>query len=166
MRAEQYNAMADRIRSYPHGVAIVTVVSKLIVWITMGSYLLLLVLLFGQKEFETLYHCALVPGVAFVVVSVFRHIYNAKRPYEEMEIQPLIVKDKKGQSFPSRHVFSSFIIGMAMIQVYPLWGMVLLVLGVVLAFLRVVGGVHFTRDVVAGAAIGLLSGILGFYVIF
>ena len=166
MTAEQYNAMADKIRSHRWGVAAVTMVSRLIVWITMGSYLLLLGILFWQMEYKALYHSALVPAVAFVVVSLFRRFFDAKRPYEMMEIRPLIVKDKAGQSFPSRHVFSSFIIGMAVLQTYPWWGMILLILGVLLAVLRVVGGVHYTRDVIAGAAIGLLSGILGFYVIF
>ena len=166
MTAEQYNAMADKIRSHRWGVAVVTVMSRRIVWITMGSYMLLLGILFWQKEYEALYHSILVPGVAFVVVSVFRHFFDAKRPYEMMEIRPLIVKDKVGRSFPSRHVFSSFIIGMAVLQTYLWWGMILLVLGVFLAILRVVGGVHYTRDVIAGAAIGLLSGVLGFYVIF
>ena len=37
--------------------------------------------------------------------------------------------------------------------------------GVLMAAERVVGGVHFPRDVLAGAAIGILSGVLGFFVI-
>ena len=166
MKADKYNAIAEKIKSYPYGVALVNGMSKAIVWITMGSYVALLAWLLFTKQYVQAYHCTLVPSVAFLVVSVFRHIYNAKRPYEEMEIQPLIEKDKKGQSFPSRHVFSSFMIGMAVLQEFPLWGMVLLVLGLSLAVLRVLVGVHYTRDVIAGASIGLLSGILGFYVIF
>ena len=55
MTAEQYNAMADKIRSHRWGVAVVTVMSRLIVWITMGSYMLLLGILFWQKEYEALY---------------------------------------------------------------------------------------------------------------
>ena len=30
---------------------------------------------------------------------------------------------------------------------------------------RVIGGVHFPRDVLVGAAVGILAGVIGFYVI-
>ena len=32
-----------------------------------------------------------------------------------------------------------------------------------LALIRVIGGVHFPRDVVVGAISGILAGMLGFY---
>ena len=38
-------------------------------------------------------------------------------------------------------------------------------LGVVLAVLRVIGGVHEPRDVIAGALAGILCGVLGYYVL-
>lgn len=166
MTSEQYNHVAERVRTYPYGVLVINVMSKGIVWVTMASYVILLILLSTSKHYETLYHSILVPGVAFAVVSIFRHFYDAKRPYEEMDIVPLIPKDKMGKSFPSRHVFSIFMIGMTFLQVQLIPAVILFVLGVILAVLRVIGGVHYTRDVVAGAAIGVLSGFLGFYVIF
>ena len=44
----------------------------------------------------------------------------------------------------------------------PWVGTALLALGVVLSVLRVISAVHFPRDVLAGAAIGVVSGLLGF----
>ena len=44
-------------------------------------------------------------------------------------------------------------------------GVVLLLLGVDMMFIRVVGGVHYPQDVLAGAACGVLAGVLGFYLI-
>ena len=113
-----------------------------------------------------LYHTVLVPGVAFVVVSIFRRVYNAPRPYEQMQIRSLIQKDTKGKSFPSRHVFSIFIIGMSFMPVFPVIAGVIFVAGVFLALIRVIGGVHYIHDVIAGAFLGILIGFLGFYVIF
>ena len=37
--------------------------------------------------------------------------------------------------------------------------------GVLLAVVRVVGGVHFPRDVLCGAAIGILCGAVGFFLL-
>ena len=37
--------------------------------------------------------------------------------------------------------------------------------GILLAWSRVAGGVHFPRDVIAGALIGVFSGVIGYYVI-
>ena len=43
------------------------------------------------------------------------------------------------------------------------WGLPLLVLAALLAVIRVVGGVHYPRDVVVGALCGLVVGGLLFY---
>lgn len=50
------------------------------------------------------------PLVGFIAVSVFRYIVNRPRPYEKFDMPPVIPKDTHGRSFPSRHVFSAFII--------------------------------------------------------
>ena len=65
------------------------------------------------------------------------------------------------QSFPSRHVCSIFIIATVTFYLYPLPGMVLFAAGVVLAVVRVVTGVHFLRDVLAGAVCGVVMGLVG-----
>lgn len=53
--------------------------------------------------------------------------------------KPLIPKDTKGNSFPSRHVFSIYIIAMAAWYVCPPLGVILCVAGVFLAAARVIG---------------------------
>ena len=80
-------------------------------------------------------------------------------------MKPLIPKDTKGNSFPSRHVFSIYIIAMAAWYVCPPLGVILCVAGVFLAAARVIGRVHFVKDVVAGALIAVGCGILSFWVI-
>lgn len=47
----------------------------------------------------------LTPFTSFILVSVIRKCIDAKRPYEKYNIKPLFVKDTKGESMPSRHVF-------------------------------------------------------------
>ena len=48
----------------------------------------------------------LIPAATFIVVSLIRTRINEPRPYEVEDIIPLIKKDTKGKSMPSRHVLS------------------------------------------------------------
>ena len=41
----------------------------------------------------------------------------------------------------------------------------MLAAGVLLAFIRVVSGVHFPRDVVVGALLGMLAGFVGLWIL-
>ena len=79
-----------------------------------------------------------------------------------MCIRDSINKDKTGESFPSRHTLSAFLITMTGFYVYFPVGIVLAVMSLIIAITRVVSGVHFTKDVIAGAVIGILSGIIYF----
>ena len=59
------------------------------------------------------------PLVGFIAVSVFRYIVNRPRPYEKFDMPPVITKDTHGRSFPSRHVFSAFIIAFTVLICSP-----------------------------------------------
>lgn len=114
-----------------------------------------------------LLRAALVPGISFVLVTVLRKVINAPRPYEVFDAAPVIPKDTRDNSFPSRHAFSIFVIAMTFCACCPLaWvGPVMLAAGVLLAVIRVVSGVHFPCDVVVGALLGMLAGFVGFWIL-
>ena len=115
---------------------------------------------------ECFWRALIVPGSMFFFVSGLRKVIDRPRPYETLAIKPLLVKDKKGESMPSCHIFSVFVIAMTFMYVFGAGAAVpFFIIGVVMALLRVIGGVHYPSDVLVGAAIGLLSGIIGFYVI-
>ena len=104
-------------------------------------------------------------GVSFVAVSVFRVIINMPRPYEVGNIARLDSSKKRGKSFPSRHVFSSFVIATVLVP-WNVWISVgLFVIGSLMAVIRVIIGRHFPRDVIAGAIIGIVSGVIGLLII-
>lgn len=110
----------------------------------------------GASDFmETL----LIPAVGFALVSALRITVAEPRPYEACEIEQLITKETQGKSFPSRHVFSISIIGMCwLVQSVPV-GILILAGGVLMAYARVMGGLHYPRDVVAGYALGVAFGL-------
>ena len=106
-----------------------------------------------------------VTGVPFVLVSILRRVINAPRPYELLEFYEKKPKGKSGRSFPSRHVFSVFVIATVLVTWNPTVAVLLFAAGVLLALLRVALGIHFVRDVVAGALIGAASGGIGLAVL-
>lgn len=130
------------------------------------AYPLLLVYLFFQKD-EKFFQAFCVPAVSFVLLSLVRKKINRQRPYEKFNLPPVIKKETKGNSFPSRHVFSATMIAMTFLLLSPwqLLGVVFLALSLLLAVVRVVSGVHFISDVIAGMLVAILIGVVG-YVIF
>ena len=102
-----------------------------------------------------------ISGIPFVLVTLLRRILSLPRPYEIYDFYDTPPKEKRGQSFPSRHVFSITLIGTLCLFAYPVLGGILLAAGLVMAVSRVLLGVHFIRDVVAGALIGVISALIG-----
>ena len=145
--------------------------NNIIIWtdkiLTRTVYLIypaLLIYLAIKKE-PAILQALLVPGISFVLVSAFRYLLNAPRPYEVTGKDPIIPRKGKGKSFPSRHTFSTFVIAVTVFYFWPVAGILTGIAGAVLAAARFLGGVHFLRDVIAGAIIGIGCGIIGFYLI-
>lgn len=105
-----------------------------------------------------------IPAVTFVSVSILRKIINKPRPYEAMNINPLIKKDTKGKSFPSRHSASIFTIAMASFIFSPEVAVTLIILGIIMCISRVLAGVHYISDVVCGALYSIVLGLIGLYI--
>lgn len=103
-----------------------------------------------------------VPAASLVLVTLLRALIDRPRPYERLDIEPLIRRETRGKSFPSRHVFSVFVIAVTGWTVHPAIGAALAVAGVGLMVTRVLGGVHYPSDVLAGAALGVLLGAAGY----
>ena len=104
-------------------------------------------------------------GVPFLALSAVRARLDAPRPYEVYGMEPLIPKETRGRSFPSRHIFSICVIGTSLMYLRPWLGAALLVLAALLAAARIVSGLHFAQDVLAGAFFGVLSAVVGFGVV-
>lgn len=164
MSRETYQKITDYIREEPRRVQILRSVNLLLTGFIFLLYPLFLFVLFSRKN-PFLLRAVIVPAVCFAALTVFRKICNAPRPYETYGIPPILEKDTRGMSFPSRHVFSVFMIAMTVCYVHTDAGIMLCLLGAALALIRVIGGVHFPRDVIAGALFGIVGGLIGYYVL-
>lgn len=164
MTKEFYDRLAEPFEHDSRKRRMLLKLNKIITRAVYIAYLAMLAVLAVMRD-ERIVRVLLVPAVTFAAVTVFRKVCNAKRPYEVWDVRPLIPKDTRGNSFPSRHVFSVYIIAMAAGYVCVPLAVALAVAGVFLAAVRVVARVHFLKDVVAGALIAIVLGWIGFYII-
>jgi membrane-associated phospholipid phosphatase len=165
MTEEQFIQISEHVRNTRYGELLVNLINKIMTYIVFAAYPGILIYVYFYHK-ANLLECVMVPAISFITVTVFRNIFNAKRPYEVYNFNPIIKKDTSAHSFPSRHVFSAFMIGMTCLVVNPAIAAVIFVMASALAVLRVIGGVHFVRDVASGAMIGIISGIIGYFFIF
>lgn len=156
-----YNKLTRSFQNKPTATRCLQVVNSLLTKIMYLIYPLMLIYLFCSQS-NRLLAFILIPALSFMLVSVVRKLLNAPRPYEIWNITPLILKNTKGQSMPSRHVFSATIISMAILRLNLILGIFFLILSLVIALCRVLGGVHYPRDVMAGFLVGIVCGLLLF----
>ena len=160
MKEKSYKEIAKFIRSYKYGEDILRTVNNLTTSLVYITYPIFLTTILIKKD-PRFWRSVLVPAISFLLLSLFRNLFNAPRPYEVYDIKPIINKDSKGKSFPSRHVFSVFVIATSIYFVSAPLGIILGLVGLIIALVRVLGGVHFPKDVIAASLLGVLSGIIG-----
>ncbi|MEL0345920.1 phosphatase PAP2 family protein [Streptococcus pneumoniae] len=160
---EWYGHMAGKIKNNPLFLRLLRVFNRFMTVVMPIVYLTLLVIAYLQEGLgKQVCVYVFIPASGFVILSFLRKKINAPRPYEEWDIKPLLDRDSPGQSMPSRHVFSATIISMACLHASLSVGVILLVFSALLGLVRVLGGVHFPKDVVVGYICGLVWGVLFF----
>lgn len=131
---------------------------------TVAAYFLLLIYTIYANPGYTLLS-AVTCIAALYICTMIRNVADRRRPYEVYETLPAINKDSKGKSFPSRHLTSISVIAMSLLGINIPLGILFLFFTLVMAALRVILGVHFIKDVAVGAAIGIVFGIIGIFII-
>lgn len=160
---EWYDHIASKIENKPIFLRLLRTFNRFMTVVMPMIYLTLLVTTYLREGFGKQVGIYLfIPASGFVILSFLRKKINAPRPYEEWDIKPLLDRDSPGQSMPSRHVFSATIISMACLHASLSVGVILLVLSALLGLVRVLGGVHFPKDVVVGYICALVWGVIFF----
>lgn len=158
-----YGYVAGKIEKKPFLLSLLRTFNRFMTVVMPIVYLTLLVATYFQEGLgKQIWMYFFVPASGFVMLSLLRKKLNAPRPYEVWEIVPLLDRDSPGQSMPSRHVFSATIISMACLHASLSVGLILLILSAILGLVRVLGGVHYPKDVVVGYIYGLVWGVIFF----
>ena len=160
---EWYDHIAGKIENKSFLLSLLKSFNRFMTVVMPIVYLTLLATTYLQEGLgKQIWMYVFVPASGFVILSLLRKKINAPRPYEVWEIVPLLDRDSPGQSIPSRHVFSATIISMACLHASLIVGSILLILSVFLGLVRVLGGVHFPKDVVVGYICALVWGVIFF----
>ena len=131
-------------------------------WYAMG----VLILLFGgEQRFHALGAAGGAAILSILLFMVLKRFANRRRP---CEIAPhcwatLLPPDQF--SFPSGHTITAFAVSVSLVHFYPdrMFGLYFCALSV--AASRILLGMHFLSDVVAGAAIGTLLARVAIHIV-
>ncbi len=120
---------------------------------------------FKQYGYKTLVKYILVPLITIIIAKILRKKINSKRPFEKMNIVSL-VKHKGGNSMPSNHSASAMVLAISLTYIIPQYAMVFIILAIITGVFRIIAGLHYPIDVLFGFFIGILIGVLGFFILF
>ena len=124
--------------------------------------LLLVVILFASPVYK---HWALTSLVAVVIgaaiVLVIKFTFKRRRPEGEMG---QIYRKTDPHSFPSGHAVRSLMLGVIALGIAPTWlGILLIIWAPLVGIARVMIGVHYVSDILAGWVLGVLFGLMGIW---
>jgi len=132
-------------------------------WLWYAFGLILLVCGGGQR-FAALGAGASSAAAAIILFRALKHTSCRKRP---CEIEPhcwasILPPDK--YSFPSGHSITAFAVAISVGCFYPYLLECLLLAALLIAVSRIVLGMHFLSDVLAGIALGIGLGLASFHI--
>jgi undecaprenyl-diphosphatase len=123
-------------------------------WYALG---LVLLLFGGEQRFLAVGAAAVASGAGIALFLQIKKATRRKRPSEPHCWADLLPPDQF--SFPSGHTITAFAVSIALAGFYPDLAIGLLFCAISVAASRILLGMHFLSDVLAGAAIGSMLGI-------
>lgn len=161
---ERYIKLTDFFKNNKIAKKILEFIYRFFPLFVFANYPILLVYTFLWKN-DLFLESLIVPAGVFLGITLLRIIIREERPYVRYGVAPVFEKDSKPDSMPSRHTASAFIIAMTMLQ-FNMWaGILYLFIAVMISVSRVCAGVHYVRDVIVGALIAILCGIVFLFLI-
>ncbi len=97
---------------------------------------------------------------------ILKNLVARVRPYDVNTAIAILIKKPLDFSFPSGHTAASFaaMTALFLAKMKKAW-IAALVLAVLIAFSRLYFYVHYPTDVLGGAVVGILSGIIGYEIV-
>ncbi|MFR2136663.1 MAG: phosphatase PAP2 family protein [Pseudoruminococcus massiliensis] len=108
-------------------------------------------------------------GIAIIIAIIvswlcgevtIKNIVGRVRPCHKVSEEQLLIKNPPHYSFPSGHTTSSFAATTVMFFMHPILAIPMLFLAALIAFSRTYLLVHYITDVLAGVALGIITGCI------
>lgn len=130
-----------------------------------NMFALLLAVIFYYKVDRLLaYEVALGTLSLWLVVEFIKLIFRRTRPYNKLKDTRIVGLRAHGHSFPSGHTSQSFFLATLLVNHFHvnvlLWLSFYLV-ALLVGITRIYVGMHYPRDVLGGAVLGITLGLLG-----
>jgi undecaprenyl-diphosphatase len=125
-----------------------------IFWIILGFFIIVYELS-RKKPFFSAAYGLIITGI---IVELTKAIVQRPRP--ELSVLPQYVTQAYSTSFPSGHTASAFLIAAVVSHYYPKYAKFLYPLAIIVGLSRMYLGVHYLTDVIAGAVIGIVVGLI------
>ncbi len=97
----------------------------------------------------------------FGITELIRFFYHRPRPFITYHVQQLLTETS--YSFPSGHSTCFFAFSYAIYLYNKKWGRLFFCATILMTISRVIAGVHYPSDIIAGAIIGVIVAQLSFF---
>ena len=128
----------------------------------------LAILIFGKKTYREKIKIFIFTGLSIflsriVITETIRYFYHVSRPFVDNNVHQLIFHETSG-SFPSGHAAFFFALAMAVyLSLSKKWGWLFFTGAFIIGSTRIIAGVHWPLDILAGAIAGKLSAFFVYY---
>jgi len=120
----------------------------------------------GQRRLGTIFALGILS--LWLVVETIKALTDRARPYLTLSQTKVVGWREIGRSFPSGHTSQTFFMATLFVRYFqfdPGVSLALYAIAALVGFTRIYIGVHYPRDVLAGAILGSVWGILGIFVL-
>lgn len=96
---------------------------------------------------------------------LLKNLIRRPRPADAVESLSAFIRPSDRFSFPSGHTAAAFVFAVAVSAFFPAWAPAAFALAIAIGLSRVLLGVHFPSDILAGAVLGSSTALLAFAII-